>query len=113
LVRTTSFVPTVPAGIVRVTDVAVFEALVAAVPPIVEAVRLERFVPVTMVVPPPDKGLDVTDTPVIVGGAKYVYPPAAVALGPGVLTTTSCEPREPDGVSTVTDVVLGNEVICA
>lgn len=42
--RTTSFVPTVPAGIVRVTDVAVFEALVAAVPPIVEAVRLERFV---------------------------------------------------------------------
>jgi hypothetical protein len=69
-VRTISFVPIVPEGMVSVTDVEVFEALVAAVPPMVEVERLPRFVPVTTVVPPPASGLDVTDTPVIVGGGR-------------------------------------------
>jgi hypothetical protein len=113
LVKTISLVPTEPTGTVSVTDVDVFDARVAAVPPIVAEVRVARFVPVTTVVPPPAKGLEVTEIAVIVGGGKYVYPPADVALGPGVLTTTSCAPKLPGGVKTVTEEVFGKEVICA
>ena len=71
LVSTTSFVPTVPAGIVSVTDVEVFADRTAATPPIVEDVREARLVPVITVVPPPEITDVATEILVAVGGVRY------------------------------------------
>jgi hypothetical protein len=68
--RTKSFSPTVPAGVVNVNDVAVFVPLVTLEPPRVAVEFEPKLVPVTTVVVPPAIGPEVTESDVIVGGAK-------------------------------------------
>ena len=71
VVTTTSFAPEVPLGVVIVREVAVFEPLVAATPPIVTEVALDRLVPVITVDVPPTAGPAVTESEVIVGSETY------------------------------------------
>jgi hypothetical protein len=71
VVTTTSFAPEVPLGVVIVREVAVFEPLVAATPPIVTEVALDRLVPVMTVDVPPTAGPAVTESEVIVGSETY------------------------------------------
>jgi 6,7-dimethyl-8-ribityllumazine synthase len=71
VVTTTSFEPEVPLGVVIVRDVAVFEFIVAATPPMVTEVALDRLVPVIVTEVPPAVTPEVTLSDVIVGGGLY------------------------------------------
>ena len=75
MVTTTLAVPTEPAGVVQVMLVAVFaERLVAAAPPMVTPVALDRFVPVIVTLVPPAVVPLVGEMALTVGGdtAEYV-----------------------------------------
>jgi hypothetical protein len=72
VVRTTSFAPTVPAGVVIVTVVDVTVPTVAAAPPTVTLDVPVKFVPVMTVDVPPVVAPLVTDNEVIVGPASVV-----------------------------------------
>jgi hypothetical protein len=72
LTKTRFFSPSVEDGVVSDIEVEVFAPLVAALPPKVAEVILDKFVPVTTVTVPPVIGPEVTDSEVIVGKGRYV-----------------------------------------
>jgi hypothetical protein len=101
------FSPAVPAGVVHV----IVEPSTIVTP---VAFKVPIFTTVAPVKPEPDTVIDVPpvarppdgDTPVTVGTAKYVKAPAEVAVPPGVVTATSCEPAVPAGVRPVIRVAV-------
>jgi hypothetical protein len=70
-VITTSFKPDVPLGVVIVSEVAVFDPRVAAVPPTVTEVAPVRLAPLITVDVPPAVGPAVTERVLNVGGRAY------------------------------------------
>jgi hypothetical protein len=81
LVTTTSATPTVPAGVVHVSDVAETNVTpVQAEPPTWTVAPETNSVPLTVMSVPPPAGPLVGDTPDTEGAAAYVNPPAFVAV---------------------------------
>ena len=72
VVKTTSFTPAVPAGVVIATEVEVIAPSVAATPSTVTPVVPVKLVPVKTVAVPPVVLPVVTDSEVIVGPARVV-----------------------------------------
>ena len=93
MVTTIVFAPTAPAGVTAVIEVAsTTTTLVAATPPTVTLLAPVKLVPVMVIVVPPAVVPEVGETLAIVGagiGTMNVNAPAAVAVPPGVVTTTS------------------------
>ena len=103
VVTTTLFAPTVPAGVTAVTLVdETTTTLVAATPPTVTLVAPVKLVPVIVIAVPPKVEPVAGETEETVGGAKYVNAFAAVAVPPGVVTSTLFAPTVPAGVTAVT-----------
>ena len=87
------FAPAAPAGVTAVIEVAsTTTTLVAATPPTVTLLAPVKLVPVMVIAVPPAVVPEVGETLAIVGagiGTTNVNAPAAVAVPPGVVTTTS------------------------
>ena len=112
VVTTTSFAPTVPAGVFAVIEVAVATILVAAVTPIFTVAPV-KFVPVMVMEVPAASGPDVGDTLAIVGSATYVNALTLVAVPPTVVTATLCAPAVPAGVFAVIEVAVATTLVAA
>ena len=112
VVTTTSFAPTVPAGVFAVIEVAVATTLVAAVPPTFTVAPI-KFVPVIVIDVPAASGPDVGDTLAMVGSATYVNALALVAVPPIVVTATLCAPAKPEGVFAVMEVAVATTLVAA
>ena len=93
VVTTIVFAPAVPAGVTAVIEVAsTTTTLVAATPPIVTLLAPLKLSPVIVIAVPPAVVPEVGETLAIVGagiGTMNVNAPVAVAVPPGVVTTTS------------------------
>ena len=76
--------------------------LVAAAPPTVTLVAPVKFAPVIVIAVPPAVEPVAGETEEIVGGAKYVNAFVAVAVPPGVVTSTLFAPAVPADVTAVT-----------
>jgi hypothetical protein len=77
-----------------------FVTFVAAAPPTVTLVVLDRFVPVTVIEVPPESKPNVGLTVVTTGGITLVIPPVKVKEPPpSVVRTTSLLPTDPAGVT--------------
>ena len=76
--------------------------LVAATPPTVTLVAPVKLVPVIVIAVPPPVDPVAGETEEIVGGAKYVNAFVAVAVPPGVVTSTLFAPAVPADVTAVT-----------
>jgi hypothetical protein len=107
-VTVTVTAPALPAGVVAVI-VVLFETttFVADEPPNVTVAPAAKFVPVMVTAVPPNvvplPGL----TPVTVGCAAYVYPPARLPLSPLLfVTVTETAPALPAGVTAVIVVLF-------
>ena len=96
VVTTMVFAPAVPAGVTAVIEVAsTTNTLVAATPPIVTLLAPLKLSPVIVIAVPPAVVPEVGETLAIVGagiGTMNVNAPVAVAVPPGVVTTTSRVP---------------------
>ena len=112
VVTTTSFAPTVPAGVFAVIEVAVATILVAAVTPIFTVAPV-KFVPVMVMEVPAVSGPDVGDTLAIVGSATYVNALALVVVPPMVVTATLCAPAVPAEVLAVMTVAVLVKIVAA
>lgn len=106
VVTVISFTPTVPAGVTAVTDVGdTTTTLVACASPTVTLDAPVKFVPVMVMVVPPNVEPEVGLTLVIVEvGATYVNALGLLMVPSGVVSATSFAPAVPAGVMAVTDV---------
>ena len=107
VVTTTSFAPTVPAGVAAVNDVPepFTTTLVAAEPPTVTVAPV-KFVPVIVIAVPAANGPDDGLTLEMIGAATYVNESVNVKAPPAVVTATFCAPAVPGGVVAVITVAL-------
>ena len=112
VVTTTSFAPTVPAGVFAVIEVAVATTLVATVPPTVTVAPV-KLVPTIVIDVPAVSEPDVGDTLAIVGRATKVNALALVAVPPIVVTATLCAPAVPAEVLAVMPVAVFVKIVAA
>ena len=108
VVTTTSLVPIVPEGVVKVISVSLtFVTLVAAAPPTVTLIVFARFVPVTVTEVPPESKPRAGLKDAITGGTTFVMPSARVTEPPpSVVRTTDLLPAEPAGLTKLISVPL-------
>ena len=99
MVTDTAALPTGRAGVCAWMLVEETTLNEAATPPTVTDVAPVKPVPVMVIDVPPAVGPALGLTPVMVGGARYVYAEVLVAVPPpGVVTATFTVPAEPVGV---------------
>ena len=107
VVRNMVLAPTVPTGVSAVMDVAVATKLVVSYPLIVKLTTLPKLVPVTVIDVPPTSGpLDGLTVKIVGRVVLYVKAICLVAVPPGVVTATLCEPAVPAGVTAEMEVEL-------
>ena len=111
----TVFAPAVPAGVTAVTVVELTTLTeVAATPSIVTELVPVKFVPVIVIVVPPESGPVFGLTDEIVGGSETcaVYAFASVPTPNGVVTTTEYSPAASAGAVAVIVVAFTTDKLC-
>ena len=107
VVRNMVLAPAVPTGVRAVMDVAVATKLVVSYPLIVKLITLAKLVPVTVINVSPTSGpLDGLTVKIVGRVVLYVKAICLVAVPPGVVTATLCEPAVPAGVTAEMEVEL-------
>jgi len=114
VVTLTLLVPTVPAGVLAVIEVALTTTtLVAATPFTFTLVAPVKLAPVIVIAVLPLVGPDIGKIEAIVGAATYVNALALVAVPPTFVTATLFAPAVPAGVLAVIEVALTTTTLVA